>query len=134
MLGVLADAATETGSSYRVFVRNLVVPCRIGIYEHERRGAQQVRVNVLVVVDRSPGTHISTVLNYESIVSAVRAVAESGHIELVEVFAARVLEECLRDGRVSSARIAVEKLAPWPEAESAGVILEQQRRGASHRT
>ncbi len=119
----------EAGATYQVFVRNLVVPASIGIYEHERRGPQRVRVNALITVDRDPGDSMRTVLNYESIVEGVCDIAGSGHIELVEVFAARVLAQCFEDKRVQSAWISVEKLDPYPEAESVGVIMERQRRG-----
>lgn len=119
----------ETGPSYQVFVRNLVLPASIGIYEHERQSLQRVRVNALITVDRDAGDSMKSVLNYESVVEGVRDIAGSGHIELVEVFAARVLEQCFEDPRVISAWVSVEKLDPYPEAESVGVIMERHRRG-----
>ena len=135
---MLADAlrihqrpVEETGSAYRVFVRDLVVPCRIGIYEHERQGPQQVRVNALVTIHHDAGDNIQTVLNYETIVEGVRAIANSGHIELVEIFAARVIELCFEDSRVHGVWVSVEKLDPYPEAESVGVVMERHRRRAS---
>ena len=118
-----------TASTYRVFVRDLELACSIGIYERERQVRQRVRVNVLLTVAQEAGDNIQAVLNYEAIVEGVRAIAGSGHIELVEVFANRVLDLCFEDGRVQSAWVSVEKLDVYPEANSVGAILERHRRG-----
>ena len=53
---------------------------------------------------------LSRVVNYEKIVVAVRAIVGSGHTRLVETMAERIAEACLRDARVRTARIRVEKL------------------------
>jgi dihydroneopterin aldolase len=119
----------EAGAVYQIFVRNLLLPAHIGVYEHEKQGPQRVRVNALLTVDREAGDNMRTVVNYESVVEAVRDIAGSGHIELVEIFAARVLAQCFEDRRVQSAWVSVEKLDPYPEAESVGVIMERHRQG-----
>lgn len=137
---ILADAlrmnrrpAAEGRAGYRIFVRDLVLPCSIGIYDHEREGLQRVRVNALVLLDREAGSDIRNVYNYEDIVEGVRALAGAGHIELVEVMAARILDLCFADSRVESAWVSVEKLEAYAETESVGTILERHRRGVRER-
>ncbi len=122
--------------SYSVFVRNLVLSCSIGIYEHEKLKKQRVRVNAdLTVVPQTVVTaeDIDDVLNYETIIEGVQAIADAGHIDLVETFADRVASLCLTDRRVESVRVTVEKLDVYPQAESVGVSIERRRKAPPRR-
>ena len=35
------------GRTMKVFVRDLILPCRIGVYSHEKDGEQRVRINLV---------------------------------------------------------------------------------------
>jgi dihydroneopterin aldolase len=127
-LGLRRRQAPAGAPVYRIFVRNLVLPFRIGIYEHEAHRAQRVRINVDLVVEPPAATDaLEHVLNYETIVDGVRRLAERDHIPLVEGLADEILQLCFADSRVISARIGVEKLDVYPEAESVGVVLRKRR-------
>ncbi|WP_439814417.1 dihydroneopterin aldolase [Zavarzinia sp. CC-PAN008] len=118
--------AAPVPRSYRIFVRNLVVPWHIGIYPHEYGTAQRVRLGVTCTMADprlALGRDIDSVVSYETIVATVRALAASGHVELVEILARQVAEACLADSRILEAAVTVEKLDVFPEAESAGVEL-----------
>jgi len=125
-----ADQRDAPHESYRVFVRDLVVPCSIGIYPRERGVRRRVRVNAeLSVADPISGKDdFAEAVNYETIVAGVKAIAEQGHINLVETLADRIANHCLVDQRVIAVRVVVEKLDVYPEAESVGVTLERKRR------
>lgn len=118
--------------SYSVFVRNLVLMCSIGIYEHERHKKQRVRINAdltVVPLAATDAEDIDDVLNYETIIEGARAIADAGHIDLVETFADRVASLCLTDRRVESVRVTIEKLDVYaPDAESVGVSIERRRK------
>lgn len=110
----------------RVFVRNLVLPCFIGIHPHERELAQRVRLNVdLTVAEGGARDDIAAVVSYEDIVFGVKRMMAEGHINLVETLAERVAAFCFADPRVRIARVQVEKLDVFPEAESVGVAIER---------
>jgi dihydroneopterin aldolase len=127
-LGLRRRQAPAGAPVYRIFVRNLVLPFRIGIYEREAHAAQRVRINVDLVVEPPAATDaLEHVLNYETIVDGVRRLAERVHIPLVEGLADEILQLCFADPRVISARIGVEKLDVYPEAESVGVVLRKRR-------
>jgi dihydroneopterin aldolase len=127
-LGLRRRLAPAGAPVYRIFVRNLVLPFRIGIYEREAHAAQRVRINVDLVVEPPAATDaLEHVLNYETIVDGVRRLAERVHIPLVEGLADEILQLCFADPRVISARIGVEKLDVYPEAESVGVVLRKRR-------
>jgi 7,8-dihydroneopterin aldolase/epimerase/oxygenase len=127
-LGLRRRQAPRGAPVYRIFVRNLVLPFRIGIYEHEIHAAQRVRVNVDLLVEPPAATDaLEHVLNYETIVDGVRRLAERGHVPLVEGLAEDIMDLCFADPRVVVARIGVEKLDVYAEAESVGVVLRKRR-------
>jgi dihydroneopterin aldolase len=113
---------------YRIFVRDLVLPCRVGVHRREKHGPQRVRINVELEAEHRPAQDdYRQVLSYEGVVDGIRALARGGHINLVETLAERIIDLCLADARVASARVSVEKLDIYPEAESVGVVLERRR-------
>lgn len=139
MAWMLADAlgmdrrpAAVAKQVYRILVRDLVLPCRIGVYAHEKQAPQRVRVNAQVLVERDAvdSDALSDVLNYETIVEGIRDLARGGHIELVESLAEQVMDVCLASPRALAARISVEKLDVFADAESVGVVLRRRRRAA----
>ncbi len=105
--------------------------CSIGIRPEEQDILQRVRVSVELTAAEGaifPGENRRRVINYEKIVTAIRVIADSGHIDLCEGFAERVADACFADPRVAHVRIAVEKLDVFPDAEGVGAILERARR------
>jgi dihydroneopterin aldolase len=120
-----------------MFVRDLVLEASIGVYRHEQAGRQRIRINIDLAVedDGARGRSraavgadaLSRVVDYGTIAQAARDVVSSGHVMLVETLAERIAENCLRDLRVFSARIRIEKLDIFPDAVSAGVEIERRR-------
>lgn len=121
-------AATAGTGSCRVFVHDLVLPARIGIHPYERELAQRVRFNVdLAVAEDGAPADISQVVSYEDVVLGIKRIIAAGHIDLVETLAESIAQFCLADPRVIAARIRVEKLDVFDEAESVGVEIERIR-------
>ena len=113
-----------------LLIRDLVVPCSIGVHEHERHATQRVRINVRIHVsgDKGPiGDSIANVVSYEAIVDGIRAIARSDHINLVETLADRIVDLCLANQRVSGVWVRVEKLDLYPDADGVGVEVERSR-------
>lgn len=114
----------------KIFVRDLVVMAVIGIYPHEQRAEQRLRVNLdLAVLDRTGPRRdqIGDVVSYEDGVRIVRDLAASGHLNLVETFAEMVAAQLLADHRVITATVRVEKLDVFPDAAAAGIEITRQR-------
>ncbi|HEX5318896.1 MAG TPA: dihydroneopterin aldolase [Stellaceae bacterium] len=121
-----------TTQSYTAFVRGLVLMASIGIRRSERDRKQRVRISVELTATPEatfPGEDRRNVLNYEKVVSAIRAIVREGHIELCEGLAQRICNACFADPRVSRIRVTVEKLDVFLETESVGAILERSRPG-----
>ena len=114
-------------SSQRLFVRDLVVPCSIGVYRHERDAPQRVRVSVEIDVATSGSPNldsIGVVLSYDDVVEAVTKIISSGHINLVETLASRIAENCLVDERVAKVKVLVEKLDVLDGSATVGTQVE----------
>lgn len=124
------DSAGRRGL-YRLFVRDLVVLCRIGVEEEERRTPQRVRIGLDLTVAESPeplGDDPAGVVCYGELTRRVRAVATARPVRLVETLAERLAAVCLEDARVRSARVWVEKPDVFADAAAAGVEIERFNR------
>ncbi len=116
-----------------VFVRDLVLPSRIGVHKHERGKTQLVRINLdLAVLEgtAAPGDKLSEVLCYEEIVEGTRRIVDAGHVNLVETLAERIAGICLADPRVRLARVRVEKLNAFDDVGAVGIEIERRNRFA----
>ncbi len=126
-----SGAAAQAGVGRRcLLIHDLVLPCSIGVHEHEHHATQRVRINVRVQVadDEQPiEDSIANVVSYEAIVDGIRAIARSGHINLVETLADRIVELCLANQRVQGVWVRVEKLDLFPDTAGVGVEVEQSR-------
>ena len=121
----IADARTEIR---HVFVRDLELTARIGIYKHEKKEPQRIRINLDLAVSEGAAPSedkLSEVVCYENVVDGVRKIIADGHVNLVETLAERIADMCLEDPRVRIARVRVEKLDVFPDAASAGVEIER---------
>lgn len=112
-----------------VFLRDMMLVARIGIYAHEHAAAQRIRVNVDLGVEEGDGgaDELSRVVDYERVADTVRGLVAEGHVKLVETLAERIAQACLTDPRVRLARVRVEKLDVFADAASAGVEVERVR-------
>ncbi|TCS13206.1 dihydroneopterin aldolase [Caulobacter sp. BK020] len=112
----------------KVFVRGLKVDAWIGVYDHEHGRQQPLVIDVELDVAASHCEALGDTVNYETILQAAQAIAAEGHIDLVETFAERLAQASFADGRVTRARVRVEKpLALAPHAAAAGVEITAVR-------
>lgn len=96
----------------RVYVRDLVLPVSIGVYDSERAAPQKIRFEVIVEVgDVATGSpDAGKIFSYEAILHAVSAAVAEGHVDLAETLAERIAERILCDPRAGRVTIKVEKL------------------------
>ena len=114
-----------------VFIRDFMVECLIGVYEHEKCSPQRVRVNLDLAVDEGEHPIIDDILNvvsYETMANGILAIADEGHVNLVETLAERIADMCFDDQRVDSVRVRIEKLDILENAGSVGVEIERFRK------
>ena len=118
-------------STRRMFIRDLMLDCWIGIHHFERDANQQVCINIDLTMDDSLAVddNIANVLDYDDVIAGVKAIIAAGHINLVETLAERIGGFCIADPRVLRARVRVDK--PGAISEAAGAGIEIERRAAN---
>jgi FolB domain-containing protein len=111
------DAATD-----HIFVRDFVLPARVGAYARERERPQNVRFNVDVKVRHTdhPIESMRDVFSYDVITDGIRIIVTQEHIVFLETLAERVAMSVLAHPRAVSVMVRVEKL----DLGSGGVGVE----------
>ena len=112
----------------RVFLRDLILRARIGVYASEHGRTQRIRLNVDLDVDDPGGIgadELDRVVDYARLHDLIVAETAGRHVRLVETLAERLAELALVDNRVRRVRIRLEKLDILPDGASAGVEVER---------
>ena len=118
-----ADAGCGWREARRIFIRDLVVDCRIGVYPSERTRTQKVAINVELYLAPSAGPSdddIAQVLDYDVVRRRILDLAGRAHVNLQETFVESILEACLEPEVVIGARVSTEKLEVYQDAQSVG--------------
>jgi len=117
----------------KVWVRDIVLPVRIGTRSEEQGITQRVRFTVELSVH--PGAHrpgdLSSVISYDFIIDGVKAAVSQGHVYLTETLAERIAAYCLSDKRAAAVRVVVEKLDLIPGAALGCEIVRIANTGGS---
>jgi FolB domain-containing protein len=117
-----ADLATD-----HIFVRDFVLPARIGAYAREREKPQNVRFNVDAKVRRiGHGVEdMRDVFSYDVITDGIRIIVAQEHIAFLETLAERVAASVLGHPRVVSVTVRVEKLDVGPGAVGVEIVRDR---------
>jgi len=114
----------------RIHIRDLRARCIVGVHPAERRGKQEVVVNIALHADLSrPGAtdRIEDTVDYEAVKNQVAAMVEGSSCLLIERLAERVAEVCLSHGGVRAVRVEVDKPAALGDARGVGVEIFRKR-------
>jgi len=126
-LALGAPRPAEADAPDIIFVRDLVLPCRVGIHAEEQGPTQRVRFNVeIAVAQGATRGRRRPLVCYDAIISAIHEVIAAGHINLVETLAERVAAACLALDDASRVHVRVEKLDRVPGA-ALGVEITRTR-------
>jgi FolB domain-containing protein len=126
--GYSGDSGTQMPSDC-IFVRNFVLPIRVGAYAHEQAGAQRVRFDVEAQISRSAraAEDMRDVVSYDLLTDGIRLMVDGDHIALLETLAERIAALVLTHPRVLRVRVKLEKLDVGP----GGVGIEITRERAA---
>lgn len=103
-----------------VFVRGLTIDAEIGVYAHEHGRRQPLVVEAELTLGEGRIETLADTVNYEIVVERARALAEAGHVKLVEEYAERLALWLMDDPRVLRARVRVDKPEALDGADAAG--------------
>jgi dihydroneopterin aldolase len=87
------DPGQDEPGIYEIFLRDVVMPFRIGVYPSEYKAPQRVRIDLDLDVRQDRATltdDISDVVSYDDIMHNLRQIAAGEHINLLEVLAERI--------------------------------------------
>ena len=118
-------------SKTTVHLKNHVISMLIGVDEHEYHTPQQVIINAKLETRINTKSlkddNINDVYNYVALKRSIEAIAESGHIGLIENFAEQIADCALQDPKVIKASIYVEKPEVFSNCDSVGVEITKGR-------
>jgi (5-formylfuran-3-yl)methyl phosphate synthase len=118
------DAAAATD---HIFVRDFVLPARVGAYAREREKPQSVRFNIDVKVRRTGHgvEDMRDVFSYDVITDGIRIIVAQEHIAFLETLAERVAALVLDHPRAASVTVRVEKLDVGPGGVGVEIVRER---------
>lgn len=109
----------------RFFLRNFEVPIKIGVYDFEKKNAQNMLINVDLFIPLSKTTPINDklqeVIDYSFIRNTLASRTAEGHINLQETLVDDVAKLLLKHPDVIAVRVSSEKPAAYEDCDSIGV-------------
>ena len=113
---------------YRMFLHGLEVEGLIGVYPHEKKKPQRIRIDLDLWVRHSGvilEDRFEQVVDYEDLATRVRRMVVAQHTNLVETLADRIAALCLSDQRVMRVRVRVVKPDVLDRVAAVGVEIER---------
>lgn len=114
---LLPVPAASPHTADKIFVRDYVIDCNIGVYAEEKGVTQKVQLTVdayLAPGVRSTVDEMLEVPSYTDIIDAIAEITGRGHINLVETLAEELAAALLGDDRIGRVRVLIEKLERGP--------------------
>lgn len=115
----------------KVFIKNLVLPCNIGVTDEERRKKQNVIFGIEIFYDlKSAGItdDLSKTIDYAEIQEKLANAVSSGEFKLLETVAQTVASLILKDAAVSCVKVAVMK-EKYSEKPIMGIEITRDQNG-----
>lgn len=122
-------ATSKTGD--KIYIRDLLLRCIVGIFDEERKNKQDVLVNLVLEADLSRAGRsddINDTVDYKTLTKRVVTAVESSSFFLVERLAEAIAGICLSAPGVKTARVTVEKPGALRYARSVGVEIERTQK------
>jgi dihydroneopterin aldolase len=113
-----------------IFIHDLRVKTRIGVYDWEQHLPQTLRLDVefgLPSDEVFRSGDFADALDYAAVVRRLQGLADDHPYKLLEPFAQAVAELLLDDFAAPWVKVRVAKLAPMPGVKELGVAIERGR-------
>jgi dihydroneopterin aldolase len=116
-----------------IFIHDLRVTTRIGVYAWERVLPQTIRIDVDIELAsaRAFATgDLADALDYAAVVDRIKAFAAANPHPLLERFTEALAQLVLDEFRAPGVRVRVAKLGALPGVREIGVVIERRRADA----
>ncbi len=113
-----------------IFLREIRLDARIGIYKREKAIAQTVELDLDMAL---PGDRVfksgkvSDTIDYSAVIDRIRNVLLEQHYGLVENLAERVAQVLLAEFRAPWVRVSIAKIGARRDARRVGVVIERSK-------
>lgn len=115
----------------KVFIKNLILPCNVGVSEEERLKKQNVIVDVEIRCDLSQAGatgDIDKTVNYFETKEKISAAATKSEFKLLETLAETIATLVLQDPVAAAVTVAVKK-AKYAQSPVMGIEISRDRNG-----
>jgi len=124
-------ANTLKTANDKVFIKNLVLPCHVGVTQEERSKRQNVIVDVEIYCDLSQAAvtgDLKDSINYYEIKEKISSAVTNGEFKLLETLAETVASLALKEPAALRVGVAVKK-EKYAKAPVMGIEVTRDRNG-----
>lgn len=114
----------------RIYIRDLRVTCIIGINPQERADPQDILINICMKCDLTDACRsdaIEDTVNYKTLKDELITFCQQSSFFLIERLADEIASRCLRQERVRSVKVSVDKPGALTGASSVAVEVKRYR-------
>ena len=107
----------------KIFFKEINIPCRIGVYEHEKKHPQRIIISIELELSSEVepiNDRIDETLNYDLIYREIKKISSSQHFNLVETLTYRIFIYLKKLEKVSKLRINVSKPDIYEDCNKVG--------------
>lgn len=115
----------------KIYIRDLLVRCIIGVFERERDHRQDVLVNIVLKTDARPAARsdeLADTVDYKALRDAICHCVENSEYRLIESLAGKIAQICLATPRVEEVTVTVDKPGALTYARSVAVEITRSNR------
>lgn len=112
----------------KVFIRNLQTYGILGIHPHEQRSPQRIQISLIAETDIKGAAKlddISKTVNYSTLTELIVQFVEDSQYLTIEALIEALADEILKNAKINSVWLRIEKPNAVPRADSVGVEISR---------
>ena len=114
----------------KILIKDLILNISIGIHNFEKKKKQRVKFNIEILTNPyvAPNNKdLTSILNYEEIVSRIEKITYLKHHELLEDLAENIFNMIFRNKLVKKIFLKIEKLDILKKTKSVGIEVSKSK-------
>lgn len=114
----------------QIYIRDFALRCIIGLYPEERTNKQDVIINVTMGTDLNAAgksDDLNDTVDYKTIKLNILSFVENSSFNLIESLAEGIATICLKDAKVQSATVTIDKPGALRFCRSVAVEVTRNR-------
>ena len=114
----------------KVIIKDLILNISVGIHNFEKKKRQRVKFNIEILTNPyvSPNNkNLTSILNYEEIVSKIEKLTSLKHHELLEDLAENIFDMIFKNKLVKKINLKIEKIDILKKTKSVGIEVSKSK-------